>query len=78
MELLGAFAESYLNVQYWSTRRQILTLMADKLPLNELRKFITTVTSYRYNIARRHRLFHGRGAPLLSQENSRMRIKPIK
>jgi len=46
MELLSAFAESYLNVQHWSTRRQILSLMADKLSLKEMREFIPTVTSY--------------------------------
>ena len=63
-ELLSALAESYLNAQQWSTRRQILSLMADKLSLKEMREFILTVTSYRYNIARRHRLLHGRGAPL--------------
>ena len=78
MELLGAFAESYLNAQHWSTRRQILSLMADKLSLKELREFIPTVTSYRYNIARRHRLLHGRAAPIPSQENRRMRIEPVK
>ena len=50
-ELLGAYAESYLSVQHWSTRRQILSLMADKLSLKELREFIPTVTSYGYNIA---------------------------
>ena len=32
-ELLSALAESYLNAQHWSTRRQILSLMADKLSL---------------------------------------------
>ena len=53
-DLLNAFAESYLNAQHWSTRRQILSLMADKLSLKEMREFIPTVTSYRYNIARRH------------------------
>ena len=63
-ELLNAFAESYLKAQHWSTRRQILSLMADKLSLREMREFIPTVNSYRYNIARRHRLIHGRAAPL--------------
>ena len=63
-ELLNAFAESYLNAQHWSTRRQILSLMADKLSLREMREFIPTVNSYRYNIARRHRPIHGRAAPL--------------
>ena len=50
-ELLSAFAESYLNAQHWSTRQQILSLMADKLSLKEMREFIPTVTSYRYNVA---------------------------
>ena len=77
-ELLNAFAESYLNAQHWSTRRQILSLMADKLSLKEMREFIPTVTSYRYNIARRHRLIHGRAAPLPNQEKRRMRIEPVK
>ena len=77
-ELLSAFAESYLNAQHWSTRRQILSLMADKLSLKEIRDFIPTVTSYRYNIARRHWLLHGRAAPLPNQEKKRMRIEPVK
>ncbi|CAH3044246.1 unnamed protein product, partial [Pocillopora meandrina] len=68
----------YLNAQHWSTRRQILSLMADKLSLKEMREFIPTVTSYRYNIARRHRLIHGRAAPLPNQEKRRMRIEPVK
>ena len=77
-EILSALAESYLNAQHWSTRRQILSLMADKLSLKEMREFIPTVTSYRCNIARRHRLLHGRGAPLPNQEKKRMKIEPVK
>ena len=50
-ELLSPLAESYLNAQHWSTRRQILSLMADKLSLKEMTEFIPTVTSYRYYIA---------------------------
>ena len=73
-----ALAESYLNAQHWSTRRQILFLMTDKLSLKEMREFIPTVTSYRYNIARYHRLLHRRAAPLPNQEKKSMRIKPIK
>ena len=52
VKLLEAFAESYFNAQHWSTRQQILSLMADKLSLHELREFIPTITSYRYNITR--------------------------
>ena len=78
VKLLEAFAESYLNAQHWSTRRQILSLMADKLSLHELREFIPTITSYRYNIARRHRLLHGRAAPVSCHESRRIRIDPAK
>ena len=78
VELLEAFAENYLNAQHWSTKRQILSLMADKLSLSELREFIPSITSYRYNIARRHRLLHGRAAPVPCQENKRMCIEPAK
>ena len=77
-ELLSALAESYLNVQHWSTRRQILSLMADKLSRNEMREFIPIITSYRYNIAQQYRLLHGRAAPLPNQEKKKMRIEPVK
>ena len=61
-ELLSAITEGFLNAQHWSTRRQILCLMVDKLYLKEMREFIPTVTSYPYNIARHHSLLHGRAA----------------
>ena len=78
VKLLEAFAESYFNAQHWSTRRQILSLMADKLSLHELREFIPTITNYRCNIARRHRLLHGRAAPVSCHDNRRIRIDPAK
>ncbi|KAK3739225.1 hypothetical protein QZH41_004334 [Actinostola sp. cb2023] len=59
LELLEAFTESYASAQHWSTRRQILSMMADKLSFKELQEYIPSLTSYRYNIARRHRLLHG-------------------
>ena len=45
LEVLEALAESYLNAQHWSTRRQILSLMADKLSLNELTTIINFLKS---------------------------------
>ena len=52
--------------------------MADKLSLNELRKFIPTITRYRYNIARRHRLLRGRSAPVSVNINNRLRVDHAK
>ena len=74
VKLPQAFAESYLKAKHWSTRWQILSLMAVMLSLHELQEFIPTITSYRYNIARRHRLLHGRAAPVSCHENRRIRI----
>jgi len=61
IELLEALAESYFNASYWSTRRQIFLIMADKIPLKELQHYIPDVTFYRFNIASHHKLLYGRG-----------------
>ena len=61
IELLDALAESYFNASRWSTRRQILSIMTDKIPLKELQHYLPSITSYRFNIARHHKLLHGRG-----------------
>lgn len=74
VELIEAFAESYLSAKHWSTRRQILSMMADKLSFVELKEYIPVLTRYRYNIARKHRLLHGRAAPLPTPYYKRMRI----
>ena len=52
--------------------------MADKLSLNELRKFLPTITRYCYNIARTHRLLHGRGVPISVNINDRLRVNHAK
>ena len=70
LELTEAFAESYLNAQHWSTRRQILSILSDKLSFKEVQEFIPTVTNYRYNIARYHTLLPGRAEPIPSQSRS--------
>lgn len=74
IELLEALAESYFNASHWSTRRQILSIMADKIPLKELQHYIPGVTSYRFNIARHHRLLHGRGTVVPVNVARRMRV----
>ena len=48
--------------------------MADKIPLTELQHYIHGVTSYRFNIARHHKLLHGRGTIVLVDVARRMRV----
>ena len=74
VELLRALAESYLNATHWSTRRQILSIMADKVPLKELTQYIAGITSYRFNVARHHKLLHRRGAVVSVDIARRMKV----
>ncbi|CAH3031128.1 unnamed protein product, partial [Pocillopora meandrina] len=56
------------------TRRQILSILADKLSFKEVQELIPTLTSYRSDIARHHTLLHGRAEPIPRQENRRMKV----
>ena len=48
--------------------------MADKVPLKELTQYIPGITSYRFNIARHHKLLHGRGAVVSVDIARRMKV----
>lgn len=72
--LIDALAECYNNASHWSTRRQILSIMADKVSFKTLQKWIPGLTRYRFNIARHHRLLHGRGSPILTTCHTRMYV----
>lgn len=74
VELLEALAESYFNATHWSTKRQILSIMADKLPLKEIKNYIPGLTRYRFDIARHHRPLHGRGAVVPVNSARRMKV----
>ena len=76
--LLKALAECYNNAQHWSTRRQVLSIMADQVTFKQLKHFIPSLTRYRYNIARHHLLLHGRGAVPQVEKNTRIRIPQAK
>ena len=73
---IQALVECYLNASDWSARRQILSIMADKLRYNELKKFLPEVTLYRFKIARQHLILHGRGVPVPVQQQVRMAVDP--
>lgn len=62
--LLTALIESYKQAAHQSTRKQILSVMADKLSFKDLEQLIPGLSRYRFHSARLHRLQHGVGAPL--------------
>ena len=61
---LEALAETYQHATGWDTRRQVLAIMADLVPVCEIKKFIPGLTDYRVKEARLHILKYGRGAPV--------------
>ena len=46
--MMNALAECYRAADSWETRRQILSIMADKLTLNQLQHWIPDLSQYRF------------------------------
>ena len=76
--LTKCLAECYHNADYWSSGRQILSIMADKVNFKDLQRWIPNLSRYRFNIARHHLLLHGRGANVQSVKGTRMYNAPGK
>lgn len=74
--LLEVLVECYQNAGHWSTRRQLLSIMADKVSFKVLKTWLPNLSKYRFNIARHHILLHGRGATVPLAENKRMKVLP--
>ena len=63
----------YNNATQWNTRRQILSIMVEKISPKSLQQYIPDITPYRYAIAKQHALLHDRGCPLPKPMQKRMR-----
>ena len=71
---LEALAETYNYASSWSTRRQILSIMADLTTLEGIQSFIPSVSEFKFTMARKHKIQYGRGVPLPLQKSPRMRV----
>ena len=72
--LMEALAECYHAATCWETRRQILSIMADKVSFRKLRRWIPDLSNYRFTEAKHHCLVHGRGAPVPSVSTPVIRV----
>lgn len=72
--LLDALTECYNNAKHWGTRRQIISIMVDKVRFKMLQRWIPDLTRYRFNIARHHQLLHGRGAVVPDTTHTRLYV----
>ena len=65
MKYLEALAETYNNASSWSTRRQILSVMADITTLDRIQAYLPSVTEFKFTMARKlsppQRLLGGAG-----------------
>ena len=74
--LINALTECYSNASTWDTRRQILSIMADKVAFQTLKKWIPHLIRYRFSIARKHTMLHGRGVPLQQTSHTKLFVSP--
>lgn len=74
LTLVDALAECYNNASHWSTRRQILSIIADRVSYQTLQRWIPGLTRYRFNVARQHSLLHGRGTEVETPSTTRMYV----
>ena len=72
--LLEALAECYENASHWSSRRQILSIFADKVNFRTIQQWIPNITRYRYSIARHHLMLHGRGVQRTPEKRARIKV----
>ena len=75
-KLADALAECYKNAEHWGSRRQILSIMADKMDFETLQNWLPGLTRYRFKIARHHRILHGRGSVVSTVSSRRMYVSP--
>ena len=74
--LLTALTDCYNNANTWDTRRQILSIIADKVNYRALKKWIPGLTRYRFSAARKHALLHGTGVPVPKSPQTKMFVSP--
>ncbi len=73
-EIVDALVECYNNAMTWDTKRQILSIMADKLTAQQLQSYIPGLSQYKVSIARKHAVEHGRGSPVSQSHTPRIKI----
>ena len=63
---MATLAEYYRTACGWEVRRQILSIMAEKLSLAQIRKSIPDLSQWCFTEAKCHGLVYGRGQPIQS------------
>jgi hypothetical protein len=62
ISVMEGIAEAYGNADHWTTRREILSIVASNISYKLLQSFIPGLTEYRFTAARTHAVEFSRGA----------------
>lgn len=57
--IMNCIADAYTNANHWSTRRHLLSIVAQEVPLYILQKFIPDVTLWKLKAAKQHSITYG-------------------
>ena len=76
--LMDSLAICYKNASGRDSRRQILSIMGDKVSLTKIRKWIPGLTRFRFTVARQHALINGSGKPIPTNPRLRTVIPEVK
>ncbi|CAF1672296.1 unnamed protein product, partial [Didymodactylos carnosus] len=69
LSVMNGVTETYHNAESWSTRRQILSIVAPKISFKLIQSFLPGLTLYRFTSARMYGLRFGAGALIESSSN---------
>ncbi|CAF4485766.1 unnamed protein product [Didymodactylos carnosus] len=58
---MDGISEAYKNSEKWTTRKEILSIVAPKISCKLIQPFLPGLTLYRFTAARRHPLEYGTG-----------------
>ena len=68
-QVMSGVSEAYSNAESWLSRREILSIVAPKLPLKILQLFIPGLTDHRFSAARFHATACGIGSRVCEKVN---------
>jgi len=57
--IMTALADAYSNAQHWSTKRQLLSIVAADVPLRTTKQYIPDITLWKFSEARRQAKING-------------------
>jgi hypothetical protein len=66
-QVMSGISEAYVNAESWQSRREILSVVAPKIPLKLIQLFIPGLTEYRFSVARLHAAKYGAGSVVESE-----------